>query len=273
MTIIESITIVMKQSSRALTSKEVYNQIIEQNLYNFPAKNPAAVVNGMIRRHCEGLDFPSAHRIKYFRIASYSGRTPLYCLLDSTSSDVCPASPTQTTNATSSQMLPEEIIQNAYYNHIRDLQNNLMLQILNNDAYFFEHLIVDLLLKMGYGSGKSSGIVTTPSHDGGIDGIINEDKLGLSKIYLQAKRNNVNTAIGRPAIQSFVGAMEDVEKGVFITTSSFTKDAIQYAERQQQKKLCLVDGSRLLDLMVQYELGISTEAVVKIYSIDKSYFE
>ncbi len=273
MTIVEAITVILQKSSRALTSKEIYNQIVEQKLYSFPAKNPESVVNAMIRRHCKGLDFPSAHRIKYFRIASYSGKAPLYCLLDSAFTADWSASSARTFNAISSQMLPEEIIQNAYHRHIQDLQNNLLLQILNNNASFFEHLIVDLLLKMGYGSGKSSGIVTNPTHDGGIDGIVSEDKLGLSKIYLQAKRNNSNTTVGRPAIQAFVGAMEDIVKGVFITTSSFTKDAIQYAERQQQKKLCLVDGKMLLDLMIQYELGISTEAVIKIYSIDNAYFE
>lgn len=138
---------------------------------------------------------------------------------------------------------------------------------------FFEHLIVELLLKMGYGYDSDSGIVVGGSHDGGIDGIINEDKLGLSLIYIQAKRYSSENSVGRREIQSFVGAMQNVHKGVFITTSSFTREAMEFAEHQQQKSLKLIDGEMLTRLMVKYEVGIIGQQSLKIYKIDNLYFE
>ena len=110
-------------------------------------------------------------------------------------------------------------------------------------------------------------------HDGGIDGIINEDKLGLDLIYLQAKRYKDGNTVGRHDLQAFVGAMQNVQKGVFITTSSFTKEARQYAEQQQQKNLKLIDGELLCSLMIKYEVGIAVENNIKIYRLDTAYFE
>ncbi|MFQ6993396.1 MAG: restriction endonuclease, partial [Lachnospiraceae bacterium] len=103
-----------------------------------------------------------------------------------------------------------------------------------------EQLIVDLLIAMDYGYDKSSGVVVGGSHDGGIDGIIYEDKLGLDKIYLQAKRYEKRNTVGRKDLQAFFGAMESVQKGVFITTSSFTKDELDYSESQQKKSIKII---------------------------------
>ncbi len=100
-----------------------------------------------------------------------------------------------------------------------------------------------MLIAMGYGYDKDSGIVVGGSHDGGIDGIIFEDKLELDKIYLQAKKYKIGNTVGRKDLQAFVGAMQNVHKGVFITTSSFTKEAVVYAKNQQQKSLKLIDGA------------------------------
>ena len=126
---------------------------------------------------------------------------------------------------------------------------------------------------MGYGYDNDSGFVTGQSHDGGIDGIIYEDKLGLDQIYLQAKRYMQGNSVGRRELQAFVGAMQNVQKGVFITTSSFTKEARQYVDQQQQKNLKLIDGKMLISLMIKYEIGIVSEEVIKIYRLDSSYFE
>ncbi len=144
---------------------------------------------------------------------------------------------------------------------------------MGNSPDFFERLIVDLLLKMGYGYDNNSGIVVGGSHDNGIDGIINEDKLGLSLIYLQAKRNSYSNKVGRPELQAFVGAMQNIQKGVFITTSEFTPEAVRYVECQQQKNLKLIDGKMLTRLMVKYEVGIVSQQSLKIYRIDNMYFE
>ena len=270
MTIVEAVKEVLSTSSSGLTSREVYQQIIARNLYSFPAKKPDAVVNGTIRRHCLGLDFPTASAIKHFRIVTYKGKKPCFGLIDAKPATIAtnlPKEPDQ------SDMLPEEKIQLAHKAHVSSIEAELTGLIMNNHLSFFEKLIVDLLIKMGYGCDQSAGIVVGGSHDGGIDGIINEDKLGLDLIYLQAKRYNPGKNIGREDIQKFVGAMQSVHKGVFITTSSFTDEARRYAERQQQKNLKLIDGKMLTSLMIKYEVGIVSDDIIKIYRLDSTYFE
>ncbi len=270
MTIIEALKIVMGASEHGLTSKEAYEEIIKKDLYRFPAKKPDAVVNSTIRRHCFGLDFPTASPIKHFKIVDYKGKKPCYALIDSSSGGTTldfPKEPNQ------SDLLPEEKIQFFQKIHISNIEAELKQQIMNNHPSFFEKLIVDLLLKMGYGYDKASGIVVGGPHDGGIDGIISEDKLGLDLIYLQAKRYKEGNTVGRHDLQAFVGAMQNVQKGVFITTSSFTKEAKQYAEQQQQKNLKLIDGEMLSALMIKYEVGVTVENSIKIYRLDTAYFE
>jgi len=144
--------------------------------------------------------------------------------------------------------------------------------VINNTPAFFEHLVMDLLLAMGYGTDKTSGVVTGRSHDGGIDGIISEDKLGLDLIYIQAKRYDPSNKVGRKELQAFIGAMEHVQKGVFITTSSFTKEAMSFIEKQQQKNIKLIDGKLLSDLLVKYEVGVIAAQYFKVYKLDTEYF-
>lgn len=268
MTIVEAIKEVLAQNKNGLTSKEIYESIITNNLYVFPAKNPASVVNSQIRRHCQGLDFPTANLIKHFKIVRYSGKRPCYALID----DINPIVSSEPKAVPASELLPEEIIMNAYRIHIKELKNSLLELIMANQPEFFEHLVVELLIKMGYGCDENAGNVVGGSHDGGIDGIISEDRLGLDIIHLQAKRYKKDCHVGRKELQAFVGAMQSVHKGVFITTSSFTKEAQKYATEQQQKSLKLIDGDFLTSLLIKYEVGIFSEDVFKIYKIDMSYF-
>lgn len=270
MTIVEALKIVLALSEYGMTSKEAYQEIIKQDLYCFPAKKPDAVVNSIIRRHCLDLDFPTASPIKHFKIVAYRGKKPCYALIDSKIEVSLVDAPK---DLNQSDLLPEEKIQHSHKAHIATIETALKQQIINNHPSFFEKLIVDLLLKMGYGYDRTSGIVVGGPHDGGVDGIISEDKLGLDLIYLQAKRYKAGNAVGRHEIQAFVGAMQNVQKGVFITTSSFTKEAKQYAERQQQKNLKLIDGEMLGSLMIKHEVGITVENSVKIYRLDTTYFE
>jgi restriction system protein len=269
MTIVEAVKAVLITSQTGMTSREVYQEIIDRNLYSFPAKKPDAVVNSIIRRHCLGLDFPTANAVKHFKIVSIKGKKPCYALIESSITPVSDVPKDQNT----SDLLPEEKIQNSHKTHIATIEVELMRQIMNNHPSFFEKLIVDLLLKMGYGYDRTSGVVVGGPHDGGIDGIISEDKLGLDLIYLQAKRYKPGNTVGRHDLQAFVGAMQNVHKGVFITTSSFTKEAVQYAEQQQQKSLRLIDGKMLSSLMIKYEVGIVVEDIIKIYRLDNAYFE
>ena len=128
----------------------------------------------------------------------------------------------------------------------KELSANLLSEIMERSPAFFEKMVVQLLLKMGYGSALEDGFVTGCSGDEGIDGIIREDKLGFSSIYIQAKRWAEDKAIGRPEIQKFVGALagQGAQKGLFITTGTFTKEARSYVEKQLSTKVVLVDGEK-----------------------------
>lgn len=140
-------------------------------------------------------------------------------------------------------------------------------RVLQQNSDFFERLVMDLLVQMGYGAGK----VTRRSRDGGIDGIIDEDKLGLEKIYIQAKR--WQNHVSRPDVESFVGAIdrERGNKGVFITTSDFSKEA--YEHSSTHVNLVKINGRRLAELMIQYNIGVTNKNTYEIKKIDLDYFE
>ncbi len=172
---------------------------------------------------------------------------------------------------------PQDMFEKAYSQINTALAEELLSAIMEHSPNFFEQLVVDLLLKMGYGSSlSSSGLVVGKSGDEGIDGIIREDKLGFSNIYIQAKRWDPETmTIGRPEIQKFVGALagQGASKGLFITTAQFTKEAINYASKQSAAKIVLVDGKQLTRLMIEYGIGVSVQSVFTIKKIDSDYFE
>lgn len=153
------------------------------------------------------------------------------------------------------------------------LSDELLEMILSKEPIFFERLVLDLLNKMGYAFDDESVIATKYSNDEGIDGIIKEDKFGFNNIYIQAKR--WSGTVGRPEIQKFLGAVagQGGTKGLFITTSSFTRDAIEFAKKQLQVKLILVDGKMLTHLMMEYNLGVSVENIYEIKRIDMDYFD
>lgn len=170
---------------------------------------------------------------------------------------------------------PTEDLENAYESILKDLAADLLQKILEKSPERFEHIVLDLLLKMGYGdSVTGAGMVTHLSHDGGIDGIIKEDKLGLDSIYIQAKRYTTSNVVGRPTIQQFVGALDGqkASKGVFITTSSYSKEAKEYAQKAS-KKIVLIDGESLARYMIEYNVGVSVRRSFEIKRIDTDYFE
>ena len=170
---------------------------------------------------------------------------------------------------------PKEVLDDAYSRLNKALQQELLEKVRQSHWRFFERLVVELLVEMGYGgSVKDAGRVTQPTNDGGIDGVIKEDKLGLDVIYLQAKRFEAGNKVGRPEIQSFVGALEEKRamKGVFITTSSFASTANEYV-KNISKKVILIDGEQLADFMIEYGVGVSTVDVYKIKRLDSDYFD
>jgi restriction system protein len=170
------------------------------------------------------------------------------------------------------ELTPEERMDAAFSELRNDLAGNLLEQIAGLSPAFFERLVVDVLLKMGYGSSlKEAGKAIGRSGDGGIDGIINEDKLGLDVIYIQAKR--WEGIVGRPEIQKFMGALAGnrARKGVFITTSSFTKDARDYVN-SIDVKIVLVDGNQLAKLMIEHDVGVAQQEAYIVKKIDADYF-
>ena len=168
---------------------------------------------------------------------------------------------------------PEELLESAFSQLKEELAIELIDKIKNCSPKFFEWLVVDLLIKMGYGgSRKEAGRVIGKSNDGGIDGIINEDKLGLDTIYIQAKK--WEGSVGRPEIQKFVGALagQGAKKGIFITTSSFTREARDY-QPKNDTKIVLIDGQDLANLMIEHNIGVSTKINYEIKRMDTDYFD
>lgn len=171
------------------------------------------------------------------------------------------------------EITPEEALDYGYSKINETLADDLLDMIKRNSYKFFENLVVELLVKMGYGGSlREAGEVVGKSGDEGIDGIIKEDKLGLDKIYIQAKR--WKDAVGRPEIQKFVGALlgQGATKGIFITNSRFTQEAMDYVENNKQINVVLIDGVTLADLMIEYNLGVSVVRTYEIKKIDTDYF-
>jgi restriction system protein len=170
---------------------------------------------------------------------------------------------------------PEEIMGELSEQLQLQLARDILDVITENSPDFFEHLVVDLLLKMGYGGLKGSGEVTKKTGDGGIDGIIKQDELGLDSIYIQAKKWDKTSSVGSDKIQQFAGAMsgKGVTKGVFITTGGFSKPAIDEVKLHQNAKIILIDGLALVKLMIKHDLGVSISNTILIKRIDSDYFE
>lgn len=168
---------------------------------------------------------------------------------------------------------PEENLKEAYDTIRSYLANEILEEVKNCSSSFFERLVVDVLVGMGYGgSREEAGQAVGGAGDGGIDGIINEDRLGLEVIYIQAKR--WEGTVGRPEIQKFAGALagRKAGKGVFITTSTFTNDAWEFV-KMLNTRIILIDGRQLADFMIDYNVGVTTEAVYELKRIDNTYFE
>lgn len=172
-----------------------------------------------------------------------------------------------------SDMTPEETLDSAYQQLRRGLAAELLDQVKQQPPDFFERLVVELLVKMGYGGSlRDAGKAVGKSGDGGIDGIIKEDRLGLDLIYIQAKRYD-SQSIGRPLVQAFVGALQGVRarKGIFLTTSTFTTDARAYTQNLDTKVI-LIDGQQLADYMIDFGVGVTTTNAFEIKRIDSDYF-
>lgn len=212
------------------------------------AQNPKVINVAFLRQFPEFLAFHSPKR---------------------TPNDAEPPEPVESLSET-----PEEVVASGYLNLRRQVELEVLARVKACPTEFFERLVVKLLTTVGYGGSLAdAGKAIGKSGDGGIDGVIKEDKLGLDLLYIQAKRWD-NATVGRPEIQKFVGALhgKKAKKGIFITTSTFSKDATEYTEGLETKVI-LIDGAQLAELMFDYGVGVSTVNSYVVKRIDSDFFE
>ena len=224
---------------------------------------------GVYRISTRGRNYLSSHTdlrkkdlLAYPEFASYANGA-----LDVVSDPVQPT----TTYSLEPETTPTEQLEIAYSSINKDLASELLQKILEQTPKFFEHLVLDLLRAMGYGT---SSQVTPFVRDDGIDGIIFEDKLGLGRIYVQAKRYELGNNVGKPAVQQFSGALDEQHstKGIFITTSDYSKEAKSYV-KTLPKSIVLVNGEDLAKFMIEYNVGVSLKKAYEVKRIDTDYFE
>lgn len=190
--------------------------------------------------------------------------------------DVVDSKSMQDDKEDAAESTPQEIMNTAYNRIKTQLADDLMTNIMAQDSTFFERLVMNLLEKMGYGGELANpGEVTGKTGDGGIDGIIRQDALGFDKIYVQAKRWSDDHPVGGPDIQQFAGALmgKGANKGLFITTSHFSKAAKDFVDKHMTAKIVLIDGKELTRLMIDYNLGVSTTYSYDIKKVDIDYFD
>ena len=168
---------------------------------------------------------------------------------------------------------PLELLETSHKQITDALANELLLKLSEGSPQFFEHVVVKLMEALGYGGSFGASEVTAYVRDGGIDGIIREDKLGLDYICVQAKR--WQGTVSRPTVQAFVGSMDMIraKKGVIVTTSQFTRDALEYLDRIEAKRVVLIDGSRLANLMIEHHVGVTVTRTFQVKEISNDFFE
>jgi len=169
-------------------------------------------------------------------------------------------------------LTPIEQVQSGIERIHEEVATDLLTRLQGREPGFFEQAVVDLLLAMGYGGATGTGNVTQLSNDGGIDGVIDQDVLGLNRVYIQAKRYADGNTVGRPDLQAFVGALSGkADSGVFITTSRFSEGAQTYAENVPTR-IILINGKRLTSLMIRYGVGVQARETYKVVEVDEDFF-
>lgn len=250
-----------------MTVNEACDRIVKDNIYHFNTAKPISVVEPTLKRKCEGFEnYSKAYEIKCFKVVDKKNNKLVFDVI---------TSDTKVPTVDEDVRDNEEHVDNINYCYQRyksDLKNKLLEKIHNNNSDYFEKLVINLLLQMGYGYNEKAGQKVGQSHDGGIDGIIYEDELYLEKIYVQAKRYKVGNNISAEKIQSFVGAIGQGSKGVYITTSDFTSEARKYVEQQTTAKLSLINGDMLSELIIKHKLGLKVVETYCLYEIDEDFY-
>lgn len=212
-------------------------------------------------------DFPNGVSEKEIKALGEDPSSPLVPYVASVSNKAERPAPSDRV----ASLTPTELIQAGVERINDEVSSELLSRLLDKEPAFFEQAVVDLLLKMGYGGQNGRGIVTSLVNDGGIDGVIDQDLLGLNKVYIQAKRYG-EKAVGRPEIQAFVGALSGkADAGVFITTSRFSETAFDYVN-SIPTRVILVDGEKLALLMIQHGVGVQVTESFSVVEIDEDFF-
>lgn len=249
-----------------MTVNEACDKIVADNIYHFNTLKPISVVEPTLKRKCEGFEnYSKAYEIKCFKIVDKRNKKLVFDVITSDTK-------VRAVKANTNNEGQEDNISYCYQLYKDDLKNQLLKKIHSNNADYFEKLVINLLLQMGYGYNEKSGQKVGKSHDGGIDGIIYEDELYLEKIYVQAKRYKAGNNISIEKIQSFVGAIGQGAKGVYITTSDFTSEARKYVEQQTTAKLSLINGDMLSELIIKHKLGLKVVETYCFYEIDENFY-
>jgi restriction system protein len=234
------------------TTKRAHFKITDRGLSTL-AENPQRIDNEFLFRFPEFVSFRSRSRV---------------------SDSVTATAPTEATIVPTQAQTPDEIVRNTVKQIETALKKELLDRILAASPAFFESLIVHLLLAMGYGgSREDAGQIVGKSGDGGIDGIIDQDSLGLDRVYIQAKKYNRDNSVSEPEIRAFSGSLgaAKANKGVFVTTSSFTLPAQSFAERHPFR-IVLIDGDQLTTLMLRHNVGVRTEESLYLKRVDEDFF-
>lgn len=201
-------------------------------------------------------------------------RYPAFVAFYATSSTASPSETPAASATAQAAATPEEQIEAAHGVLHAALKADLLQRLLAQSPAFFERAIVDLLVAMGYGgSHEDAALRIGRSGDGGVDGVIDEDRLGLDRIYVQAKRYAAHVGVGRPEIQGFVGSLVGfgATKGVFVTTSSFSAPATDFV-RHLPQRVILIDGARLAELMIEHGVGVRVSRTVLLKRLDEDFF-
>lgn len=228
---------------------------------------------GLLLRHPQRIVEADLEEIAgYDPKDSWNSRTAKRALPDGSpglADDVCPAP----TSGTLDELSPTEQVEQAVDQLKAEVAEELLTRLRGNDPDFFERAVVEVLLGMGYGGADKRGKVIGGTGDGGVDGVIDQDALGLDQIYVQAKRYAEGNNVGRQTLQAFVGALQwkNVTRGVFITSSDFTREALDFA-RTVSTRIILINGARLAELMIRYHVGVQVKETYWIPAIDEDFF-
>lgn len=215
--------------------------------------------------------FPNGAREKEIKQLGEDPASPIRVYQSTVTRDK-PVQATEIETDDAAALTPIEQVQNGIERINQEIAADLLDRLQGKEPGFFEQAVVDLLLAMGYGGTTGTGNVTQLSNDGGIDGVIDQDILGLNRVYIQAKRYAAGNTVGRPDLQAFVGALSGkADSGVFITTSTFSNGAREYANNVPTR-IILIDGKRLTSLMIRYGVGVQVRETYKVVEIDEDFF-